>query len=112
MGIDLVEVARIEGLMGRWGEHFLKRIFTERELKYSLDRRRASEHLAARFAAKEALAKAAQLHPRWREIEVLTTPRGVPYFSRLPQGLEPNQVRLSLSHAAGMAIAIVLIEDR
>jgi len=110
VGIDLVEVARIERLVARWGERFLRRTFTGQELDYSLSRRRAYEHLAARFAAKEALAKAADLPPRWGEIEVLNSPSGKPYFSRLPAGLELKRVQLSLAHADKVAVAVVLIE--
>ena len=89
----------------------MERVFTPRELDRSLSRRRATEHLAAQFAAKEALVKASGLSPSWRGIEVLHTPSGEPYFSQLPGGLEPERVKLSLSHAAGLAVAIVLIED-
>jgi len=109
IGIDLVEVARIERLITKWGQRFLERVFTERELEYSLSRKRAAEHLAARFAAKEALIKARGSRGRWREIEVMNAPSGEPYFSRLPAGLDPGRVRLSLSHDSGVAAAIVLI---
>lgn len=109
VGLDLVEVARIERLVARWGERFLLRVFTDNELAYSLNRRRVYEHLAARFAAKEALSKAAGLGPRWREIEVLNSPSGEPYFSILPAGLETKKIRLSLAHDGGIAAAVVLI---
>jgi len=109
VGLDLVEVERIERLARRWGRRFLERVFTPRELDYSLSRRRSAEHLAARFAAKEALIKAAGLGPRWREIEVANTPSGEPYFSILPAGLETKRIRLSLAHDGGVAAAIVLI---
>lgn len=114
IGLDLVEVRRIERLTRRWGRRFLDRIFTEGELASVLGKRKPAEHLAARFAAKEALLKAANLLPcrRWREIEVRNRPSGEPYFSKLPEGLEPERVKLSLTHAAGVAVAIVLIESR
>ncbi len=111
IGVDVVEVARIEQLRERWGRRFLERIFTSRELSYSLTRGRAAEHLAARFAAKEALLKAYGLASLWREIEVSNTVSGQPYFSRLPPGLKLERVQLSLAHAVGMAIAFVLIES-
>jgi len=111
VGLDLVEVARIERLAARWGEQFLKRIFTPWELDYSLTGKRSAEHLAARFAAKEAVRKAAGLSLRWREIEVANAPSGEPYFSKLPAGLEMEKIRLSLTHDGGIAAAVVLIED-
>jgi holo-[acyl-carrier protein] synthase len=111
IGLDLVEVARIERLSARWGRRFLERVFTPQELDYSLGKKRAPEHLAARFAAKEALIKASGLSSPWRRIEVLNAPSGEPYFSKLPAGLDPKRVRLSLSHDGGVAVAIVLIED-
>jgi holo-[acyl-carrier protein] synthase len=111
VGLDFVEVARVERLAARWGEQFLKRIFTKRELDYSLCRKRSAEHLAARFAAKEALIKAAGLGPRWREIEVVNAPSGKPYFSILPAGLEMKKILLSLTHDGRIAAAVVLIED-
>lgn len=112
IGLDLVEVERIERLVKRWGQRFLERVFTEEELRSSLRRRRGAVHLAARFAAKEALIKAAQLPPHWQRIEVSNRDSGEPYFSQLPEGLAPERVRLSISHAAGVAMAIVLIEDQ
>jgi holo-[acyl-carrier protein] synthase len=112
IGLDLVEVGRIERLSGKWGRRFLKRVFTEEELRSALKRKRAFEHLAARFAAKEALIKAAGLRPRWQKIEVSNASSGEPYFSKLPGELDPGRVKLSLSHTAGIAAAIVLVEDQ
>lgn len=112
VGLDLVEVQRFARLIERWGERFLKRLFTPDELRACLTRRRAAEHLAARFAAKEALVKAAGLRfwP-WREIEVANLSSGEPYFSKLPEGLDPRKARLALTHAAGLAVAIVVLES-
>jgi holo-[acyl-carrier protein] synthase len=111
VGLDLVEVERLARLIERWGERFLERVFTPGELQACLPRRRAAEHLAARFAAKEALVKAAGLRRAWpwREIEVASRPWGEPYFSRLPEGLDPGRARLSLAHAAGLAVAVVVL---
>lgn len=111
VGLDLVEVDRFARLIERWGERFLERVFTPDELRAGLARRQAAEHLAARFAAKEALVKAAGLPLwSWQEIEVASLPSGEPYFSRLPGGLDPGRARLSLAHAAGLAVAVVVLE--
>ncbi len=109
IGLDLVEVARVERLIDRWGERFLERLFTPAELDYARARRRPGEHLAARLAAKEALIKAWGRPLRWREIEVATAPSGEPFFSRLPAELASWGVRLSLSHTGGLAAAVVLL---
>ena len=58
IGIDTIEVPRIARSVETYGEQFLHRIYSEEELRYSLPRPHAAEHLAARFAAKEAFAKA------------------------------------------------------
>ncbi|MGQ9476941.1 MAG: holo-ACP synthase [Candidatus Bipolaricaulia bacterium] len=111
VGLDLVEVDRLRHLIEKWGERFLGRVFTPGELGTCLPRRRAEEHLAARFAAKEALVKAMGLRPSWQEIEVMNHPSGEPYFSKLPRGLDPARVRLSLSlaHSSGLAVAVVVV---
>jgi len=107
--VDLVAVARVERLSARWGERFLRRIFTPVELAATLPRRRRHEHLAALIAAKEALIKAHGGFIPWREIEVGHLEGGKPRFTRLPPELKDKKVELSLSHAAGLAIAVVLI---
>jgi len=58
-GVDIVEVARIGAMVDEHGDRFLERCFTAAERGYSESRKRASEHLAGRFAAKEAVLKAA-----------------------------------------------------
>jgi holo-[acyl-carrier protein] synthase len=74
IGIDVVEIARIRRLMERWQDRFLRRVFTDEELAYSLGRHDPAQHLAARFAAKEATLKALgtglSMGVRWRELEV------------------------------------------
>ncbi len=109
LGVDLVAVARVERLSARWGERFLRRVFTPEELEGALQRRRCHEHLAALIAAKEALIKAYGSFIPWREIEVSHLETGKPQFTRLPPEFKGKQVELSLSHAAGLAIAVVLV---
>lgn len=108
LGVDLVAVARVERLSARWGERFLRRVFTPAELA-ALPRRRRHERLAGLIAAKEALIKAHGRFIPWREIEVGHLESGEPRFTRLPSELRDKKVELSLSHAAGLAIAVVLI---
>ena len=114
VGIDAIEPARIAALAGRWGERFLGRIFTpaERELTGG---RFAS--LAARFAAKEAVAKALGTGMgvvAWREIEVLSNERGRPIL--ILHGAAADRAAklglrhwsISLTHLADIALAVVV----
>ena len=83
IGIDIIEIARIEGAINRWGGRFLQRVYTEPELR--LCRKRASS-LAARFAGKEAVMKALGTGAKgisWREIEILSEPSGKPLVRHL-----------------------------
>ncbi len=78
-GIDTIEIVRIEAAVTRWGERFLHRVYTERELAYC---RGKSQRLAGRFAGKEAVSKALGVGIRtlrWRDIEILPDRRGKPH---------------------------------
>jgi holo-[acyl-carrier protein] synthase len=74
IGVDLVHVPRIRQAIARWQDRFLERVFTPDEIAYARRRRDPAEHLAARFAAKEATLKALgtglSMGVRWREMEV------------------------------------------
>lgn len=107
-GVDVVEFARFRRSMRRWGAAFLSRIFTDTELTYANSRRDPVPHLAARFAAKEAIMKAcSQVDPRltvgFRQIEIrndrIGRPRAVLELSVAPL------VHISLSHDRTVAIA-------
>src|SRR5579862_1422983 len=81
-GIDMVEVGRIQKSVDRFGKRFLDRLYTGAEQEYCLRKRNAAESLAARFAAKEAGAKALgtgiSRGVNWLEIEVVRYPGGRP----------------------------------
>jgi holo-[acyl-carrier protein] synthase len=114
IGVDLVEIPRIEAVLRRHGRRFLDRIYTPAEQKRA--RGRPSE-LAARFAAKEATMKALGTGRRgvsWREVEVLSDPRGRPVL-RLHGRAAARAAELglaafavSLSHERTMAVAMVV----
>ncbi|BCV24420.1 holo-ACP synthase [Gelria sp. Kuro-4] len=113
-GIDLVEVERIRRARERWGERFLVRLFTPGERAYCAAKREGDGSLAARFAAKEAVAKALGLGLggfRWREIEVVNAASGRPAV-RLAgatlaraRALGVEKILLSLSHTREHALA-------
>ena len=71
VGIDIVDVSRMEGIMKRFGDRFLNKVFTDKELDYVRKRIRIQESLAGRFAAKEAFIKASGETAGFKEIEVL-----------------------------------------
>jgi holo-[acyl-carrier protein] synthase len=122
IGIDVVEIARIRRLMERWQDRFLRRVFTDEELAYSLGRHDPAQHLAARFAAKEATLKALgtglSMGVRWREMEVRRARGQAPRLALAGRTAELGQTRgvrrlhVSLTHDAGLAVAQVLAEER
>lgn len=119
-GIDLVEIERIEQSMTRFGARFLDRVFTAAEQAYCLRKRNAAESLAARFAAKEAAAKALgtgiSRGVNWLEIEVVREPGGRPSIrfhgraAELAERMGVVHVALSLTHTGSLSMASVLLE--
>lgn len=112
-GVDLVEVSRLERAITRHGDRFLKRIFTRRELSLAAGK---SVSLAARFAAKEAVAKALCTgigDIKWLEIEILHGPKKEPTLTlhgdakKLAKEKGLHNWSVSLSHTATHAIAMV-----
>jgi holo-[acyl-carrier protein] synthase len=121
-GIDLIEVPRIARSMERFGAHFLERLFTEAEIAYCQRKTRtAPESFAARFAAKEAGAKALGtgigFGVTWKEIEVGREPGGRPTLqlhgraAQLAAAAGVRRIALSLTHTAELAMASVSMED-
>jgi holo-[acyl-carrier protein] synthase len=121
-GIDIVNIERIERLLVRWGNLFLERVFTGREIVRCRRQARPSECLALRFAAKEAFLKAIGLGYRegirLTDIEVVNDPMGKPSLrlcgkaSDLFQSLGVEQALLTLSHDRPFAVAHVLLEGK
>ncbi len=119
-GIDLVEIERIEHSVDRYGARFLNRVYTRAEQNYCFGKRTSAESLAARFAAKEAAAKALgtgiSRGVNWLEIEVVREPGGRPgvqFHGRAAQiasGLGVVRTVLSLTHTAALAMASVVLE--
>ncbi len=114
IGVDLVEIARIEQTLDRHGRRFLQRVFTPREQAIYAGKTRS---LAARWAAKEAAAKALGCGigaVRWIDIEVLNDESGAPIIllheeaERRARSLGLSQWRVSLSHTDTLAIAFVV----
>lgn len=114
-GIDLVEVDRIASSFARFGERFARRILRPEELAYCLSHKDPAKHIAARFAAKEAVGKALGIGmTRWHEAEVIRG-RGAPTAIltgrclRRASDLGVVEVLLSLTHSRGMAAAVAVL---
>lgn len=116
VGIDLVEIARVEEALAR-RPGLAERLFTDAERAYAQGRARPAQHLAARFAAKEAVAKALALEAGWsmREVEVVSD--GGPPAIRLhgavaahAAALGVGAVAVSLTHARETAGAVAMTE--
>ncbi|MCX5833078.1 MAG: holo-ACP synthase [Deltaproteobacteria bacterium] len=118
IGIDLVEIQRIERALKRWGERFEKRIFSDREVAYCRKHVRAPVHYAGRFAAKEAFIKSlgGLRGLTMKDIEVLNDDAGKPAFSlnaAVKRALKERGVRhvaLSVTHTDHYASALVVME--
>ncbi len=117
IGVDIVEVERMRKTMEKYGESFLQRVFTPKELSYSRSKRNIHQHLAARFAAKEAFSKACATGWsgvfRWQDVEVSNDARGKPSITlsgEMKKLIGDSQVHLSISHSDQAVVAVVLIE--
>ncbi len=121
LGTDLIEVARIERSLERYGEQFLARIYTAGEIAYCRARKKNSaESFAARFAAKEAAAKAIgtgiSRGVGWKEFEVTRRPGQAPQLvlhgraAEIAAHLGIQRLSLSLTHTRGLAMAVVAAE--
>lgn len=117
-GVDIIEIARIKRIVEHWGERFLKRIYTESELK-RYGKRPSS--LATRFAGKEAVMKALGTGIRgisWREIEILAEPSGKPVINLYGKARDKahslglDNLAISLSDSREYAIAFVVGETK
>jgi holo-[acyl-carrier protein] synthase len=120
IGVDLVENARIEHSLERFGERFLRRVFTAGEIEYSQSMKYPARHLAARFAAKEAVSKAFGTGigkaMGWKDIDVHRKPSGEPFLvleggaKKLADDRGVTAIWITLSHTEHHAMAMVVLE--
>jgi holo-[acyl-carrier protein] synthase len=120
IGVDLVECARIERSLDRFGEKFLHRVFTGGEIEYSMSMKFPARHLAARFAAKEAVSKAFGTgigkSMGWRDIDVHKKPSGEPFLvfaggaEKLAKERGVTNALITLSHSEQHAVATIVLE--
>ena len=120
IGVDLVNVKRVERVLERWGDRFVGRVFTQAEAGLCRSRAFPPSAFAMRFAAKEAFSKALGTGIRqgvgWRDAGVTNEPSGKPVLhvseamqERL-QALEIAGMQVSLSDEAGLTVAVVILE--
>ena len=121
IGVDLMRVDRILKAMERYGERFLRRVFTSREIAQCQGKRWAASGFALRFAAKEAFSKALgvglrQGGIRWREVEVVPDPMGKPEIfvtgraAQLCAEAGITGLHLTLTDEDNHALAVVILE--
>ena len=120
LGTDLVEIARIEESIARFGERFLTRVYTPGEIAFCQRKKNAEESFAARFAAKEAAAKALgtgiSRGVGWLEIEVARQQGERPEIvfhgraAERARAMGVQHMSLSLTHSRDVATAVVILE--
>jgi holo-[acyl-carrier protein] synthase len=120
IGSDLAEVPRIRASRERFGDRFLRRIYTPGEIAYALSKANKDERLAARFAAKEAGMKALGTGlsggVTWKDFTVGREPSGKPTLTlsgvaaQLAVQRGVTRIHLTLTHTAEMAMAVVIME--
>ena len=121
IGIDIIEIARIEEIFRRRGERFRRRVFTESEIEYCERRASKVASYAARFAAKEAVMKALGTGwaegVGWSDIEIIRAESGAPIIKLHGRALErmrelgAARVHASLTHSRDIAMAQVILES-
>ena len=120
IGLDLVEVERFKEVLSRQGERFIKRVFTTTEQDYCSAKKEPAMFYAARFAAKEAVAKAFRtgigIELGWLDIEVAHDTEGAPIIQLLGKGMElakrrgVTEILVSLTHTSTNAAANVILQ--
>lgn len=120
IGVDIVDVARVHGLLERYRDRFSQRVFTEAENRYANSSVKSAERLAGRFAVKEAVLKAFGTGKSqgilWRDVETVRGPKGKPKVNlygnayKCLELLKADRIHVSISHDGGKAVAFVVIE--
>jgi holo-[acyl-carrier protein] synthase len=118
LGIDLIEIKRLRDVGERFGERFLTRVYTQREIGYCNSHRDPYAHFAARFCAKEAILKAFGVgwtRIPWLDIEIVNDAYGDPRVNlygkaeKVFVSMKAQRILLSISHSGSMAIAQAII---
>jgi holo-[acyl-carrier protein] synthase len=117
IGIDIIEIERIRKSVDTYGNSFLNKIYTQKELEYCMSKYNKYQHLAARFAAKEAIYKAIatgwEKEATWKNIEITNEINGMPVVKFLGQlkdfVSDDKDIKVSLSHSDNYVVAVAII---
>lgn len=118
IGTEIVECLRVGRMIEQHGELFLKRIYTEREIRFCQSRKRSTEHFAARWAAKEAILKALGKPWRrgieWTDLEIMQQPGKSPEVllcgatKEIARSMRISNILVSMAHCRAYATAYAL----
>jgi len=112
-GVDITEVRRLRQAVEKWGDAFVKKIFTEEELRNAKKKTSFYQHLAGRFAAKEAVFKAlGDAELTWKDVEILNDRDGRPLCKILNGRAKKVEVHISISHVKTYATAFAVITKK
>ena len=110
IGVDIIEIDRIQKAIDRWVRHFLSHVFTKEEISYAQKHKFPTQHFAARFAAKEAIFKAIGDKPLlgWKDIQIYKDSHGKPHCKLKLKNFK-NKILISISHTHTYAVASAII---
>jgi holo-[acyl-carrier protein] synthase len=117
VGIDIIEISRIQESIDKFGDNFLNKIFTKKEIEYCSSKPNKYQHYAARFAAKEAVAKALSTgwnkEFNWKNVEIFNELNGMPIVKlhgKLKSFLSDNkELKISMSHSRDYVVCNAII---
>ena len=112
-GVDITEVSRLKKAVDKWGQAFLNKVFTEEEMLNSKTRGSLFQHLAGRFAAKEAVFKAlGDADLSWKDVQILNDKEGKPFCEILNSRGKGVEVIVSISHVKNYAVANAIVTKK
>jgi holo-[acyl-carrier protein] synthase len=117
IGIDIIEIDRIKESVDEYGDQFLQKVYTPAEIKYCLSKKNKYQHLAARFAAKEAIYKAISSNwdseLSWQDMEIINAPNGMPevkFKGNLEKFLSGDKsLKISMSHSRDYVACVAIV---
>ncbi len=118
VGIDIIEVSRIKNVIDRWGDSFLRRVYTPWEINYCSRKKFPEQSFAARFAVKEAVLKAIGTGYndgiKWTSVEIVNDERGQPTVrlgEKIQNIIGKKKIKISMSHTREHAVANAILYD-
>lgn len=119
VGIDIIEIDRIKESIDKYGDQFLNKVFTKKEIEYSVSKSNKYQHFAARFAAKEAIYKALSSDTNkvysWQDVEIYNEVNGLPkvkLFGSLKDYLnEDKELKISMSHSQNYVTCVAILHS-